>query len=167
VFMEQPTNTAKFIDMNDDLGKDGDNKLIHAVLADGHVHDGEGFGGDDEQNRQFVRPLYPRKTCLEDKDVSGERLPRPPTATLTPRRRSTTQHEPLEQVPRFEEIMDESANSYKQAETNDITDDLIQVMCDELVRGDGGGQAREGLGGGGGRVQARGEPGLDDRDPRG
>jgi hypothetical protein len=99
VFMEQPTNTDKFIDMNNDLGKGGDNKLIHDGVADGNVHDGEGFGGGDKQNRtrvvmlhsqtvikmdgrwilllrnrQFVKPLYPRKTCLEDKGVSGERL---------------------------------------------------------------------------------------------
>jgi hypothetical protein len=111
VFMEQPTNTAMFIDMNDDLGKGGDNKLIHAVVADDHGDDGEGFGGDDEQTSHYVRTLYTRKICLEDTDVSGKRLPRPPTAKLTPRRRSTTQHEQFGQMPRFEETVHESANN--------------------------------------------------------
>jgi hypothetical protein len=81
-----------------------------------------------------------------------------------PRWRSTPQHEQLEQVPRFEEIVDEPTNSYQQAEIIDITDGLSQVVDDELVHGGAaGGQVRDGLGGGGDRVQARKEPGLDDR----
>jgi hypothetical protein len=54
VFMEQPTNVAKFIVMNDDLGKGGDNKMIHAVVSNCNVHDGAEFGGGDEQNRTRV-----------------------------------------------------------------------------------------------------------------
>jgi hypothetical protein len=156
VFMEQPTNTAKFIDKNDDLGNGEDNKLIHVVATDGDVHDGEGNGGNDQKNRQFVRLLYPMQTCLED--VSGKRLLRPPTPTLTPMRRSTTLHEQLKQMPRFKKIVYEFANNNQQAGINDIT-----VVCDALERDDGGGQARGGHGGEGGCIQVHGEPGLKDR----
>jgi hypothetical protein len=48
---------------------------------------------------------------------------------------STPQHELPEQMPRFEEIVDEPANSYQQAEISDITDDLSPVVDDKLVRG--------------------------------
>jgi hypothetical protein len=53
----------------------------------------------------------------------------------------------LMEMPRSDEIVHESANSYQQAEIIDSTDDLSQVVGDELVRGGGGSQVRE-FGGG-------------------
>jgi hypothetical protein len=61
----------------------------------------------------------------------------------------------------------EPANNYQQAEINDITDDLSQVVCDELVRADDGGQTRGGHGGESDCIQVHGEQGLEGNYPRG
>jgi hypothetical protein len=72
-----------------------------------------------------------------------------------------------EQMTRFEETLeqpDDTANrGHQHAKIKIIMDDLSHVECDELVHGGtAGGQVRDGVGGGGNRVQARGEPGLND-----
>ena len=66
-------------------------------------------------------------------------------------------------MPRFEEIVYEFANNYQQAGINNITDELSQVVCDELERDDGGGQAQGVHGGEDGCIQVHGESRLEDR----
>jgi hypothetical protein len=90
------------------------------------------------RNKQFVKPLCPRKISLEDRNVSGERLLRPPTTPAPPWRSSPPQslpiqQEQLEKLPRFEEILEQSDNTSNSgdqlAEIVDSTDDLGQDVA--------------------------------------